>query len=122
MAYSDDFWFLSEDIGSFIALTDILIAEAKKLGLNTNTQKTETIWLMTINGRSIPVDGRTLKNVDNFVYLGSTLFEDGYVRREVRARTGKVSAAFSGSKRVRNSTDITRKTTLQLFNVIVMAV
>ena len=60
--------------------------------------------------------------VDRFVYLGSTLCEDGNIRRDIRARIGKASAAFEGLKNVWNSTSITRKIELQLFNALVMAV
>ena len=51
--------------------------------------------IMMTDGRSVPIDGRELENVDKFVYLGSTLCEDGDVRKEVRARIGKASAAFN---------------------------
>ena len=77
---------------------------------------------MMSDGRIVPVDGRELGNGDRFVYLGSTLCEDGDVRREVGARIGKASAAFNGLRSVWSSSDITRKTKLQLFNAIVMAV
>ena len=63
-----------------------------------------------------------MKRYDRFVYFGSTLCEDGDVRREVRGRIGKVSAAFIGLNKVRNSVGITLKTKLQLFNAIVMTV
>ena len=66
--------------------------------------------LMMTDGRSVPIDGRELENVDKFVYLGSTLCEDGDVQKEVRARIGKASAAFNGLKNVWKSSDITRKT------------
>ena len=122
LAYADDICLLGEDVDSIIALTDTLNAEAKKLGLNINTQKTKTMKLMTADGRGVTVDGQELENVDSFVYLGSTLCEDGDVRKEVRARIGKASAAFNGLKNVWSSTGITRKTKLQLFNAIVMAV
>ena len=122
LAYADDICLLGEDTDSIIALTDTLNAEAKKLGLNINTHKTKTMKLMTTDERTVTVDGHQLENVDRFVYLGSTLCEDGDVRREVRARIGKASAAFNGLKNVWNSTGITRKTKLQLFNAIVMTV
>ena len=122
LAYADDICLLGEDVDSIIALTDTLNAEAKKLGLNINTHKTKTMKLMTTDERSVAVEGQELGNVDRFVYLGSTLCEDGDVRREVRSRIGKASAAFNGLKNVWNSTGYTRKTKLQLFNAIVMAV
>ena len=76
LAYTDDICLLGEDFDNIIALTDTLNAEAKKLGLNTNTHKTKTMKLMTIDERSVAVDGRELENVNRFVYLDSTLCED----------------------------------------------
>ena len=81
-----------------------------------------TMKLMTTDGRSVPVDGRELENVDKFVYLGSTNCEDGDVQRKVRARKGKASAAFDGLRNIWNITSITRKTGLQLFNATVITV
>jgi len=78
--------------------------------------------LMMSDGRSVPVDGRELENVDRFVYLGSTFCEDGDIRREVGVRIGKASAALNGLKNVWSNSDILRLTKLQLFNAIVMAV
>ena len=122
LAYADDICLLGEDTDSIIALTDTLNEEAKKIGLNINTQKTKIMKLMLSDGRSVSVDGQELENVDRFVYLGSTLCENGDIRKEVGVRIGKASAAFNGLKNVWSSSDISRKTKLQLFNAIVMAV
>ena len=73
-------------------LTDILTTEAKKWGLNINTQKTKTMKLKIVDGRNVAVDNQELENIDSCVYLGSTLCEDGDVRREVRERMCKVPA------------------------------
>ena len=78
--------------------------------------------LMMTDKRSVTVDGHQLENVDRFVYLGSTLYEDGDVRREVRAKVCKVSAASNELENVWSSTGIQRKTTLKLFDAFVMAV
>ena len=78
--------------------------------------------LIVNDERNIAVDKQELERVDRFVYLGSTMCEDGDVRREVRARIGKASAAFNGLRNVWNSTGITRRTKLQLFNAIVMSI
>ena len=55
----------------------------------------------TASGRSVTVEGQELKKFDRFVYLGSFLCEDGDVRREVRARNGKATAAFNEIKKER---------------------
>ena len=52
--------------------------------------------LMTTDGRNIIVDGWELENIDNFVYLGSTLCEGGDVRRKLSARICKATAASNG--------------------------
>ena len=77
---------------------------------------------MTTIGKSVTVEGRELEKVDRFVYLSCNLREDPYVRREVGARIGKVSAVFTGLKKVCNSVRNTRKTKLQLFKTLVKAV
>ena len=78
--------------------------------------------IMANDERSIAVDGDNLERVDRFVYLGSTMCEDGDVRREIRTRIGKASSAFNNMKKVWNSSGISQKTKLKLFNAIVIAV
>ena len=102
-------------------LTDTLTTEAKSSGQNINTQKIKTMKLMTAEGMNVAVDDQELENAESFVYLASTLCEDGEVRREVGARIGKASANLNGLRNVWSSTGITRKTKLQLFNAIVKA-
>ena len=89
LADADDICLLGEDTDSIIALTDTLNTEAKKLNLNINNHKTKTMKFMMTDERSVTVDGHQLEIFDRFVYLGSTLCEDGDLRRDVRARIGK---------------------------------
>ena len=62
------------------------------------------------------------KRVNRFVYLGSTICDDGDARSEVRTRIGKASSAFNSMKNVWSSTGITQKTKVKLFIAIVMSV
>ena len=85
LAYADDVCLLGEDVDSIVLQTDTLPTKAKKLGLNINTQKPKTMKLMTADERNIAVDDQKLESFDSFVYIGSTLCEDGDVRRAVGA-------------------------------------
>ena len=77
--------------------------------------------LMKTDVKSNAVEGQELEIVMRFVYLSSAMSEDGGVRRKVRAGNSREPAAFNG-KKIWNSTDIIRKTKLQLINAIFMAV
>ena len=122
LAYADDICLMGDDVDSVTTLTDSLNDEGKKMGLKISTQKSKVMKLMTNDERSIAVDGDNLERVDRFVYLGSTMCEGGDVRREIRTRIGKASSAFNNMKKVWNSSGISQKTKLKLFNAIVMAV
>ena len=73
LAYADDISIIAEDVDSIIALTDSLVVEAKKLGLNVNIQKTKIMKIIITDGRSVTAEGQELEKVDRFVYLSSTL-------------------------------------------------
>ena len=83
LAFVEEICLLTEDVDSIIALTDNINVDDKTLSLNINIRKTKIMEITPANGRNVVVEGQSLEKTDRFLYLGSTLCEDGDVRREV---------------------------------------
>jgi hypothetical protein len=67
-------------------ITNTMVVEAKRVGLEVNTGKTKTMRVK-LNDQTPVYLGAN--EVDRFVYLGSTMCADGDVRSEIGVRIGK---------------------------------
>ncbi|WP_353805823.1 reverse transcriptase domain-containing protein, partial [Acinetobacter baumannii] len=75
--YADDICLISQKHEHRQSKTDRLAQEAAKTGLEINTEKTETMSLHTDQQSPIKIRGQELKEVDTFVYFGSTVTATG---------------------------------------------
>ena len=67
----------------------------RKHGLRMNLEKTEVMWIGEQEvDLHIVVDGKTIKQVNNFVYLGGTVCEDGGSSKEIQRRVQAGAAAW----------------------------
>ena len=86
--YADDLAIIAE---SKQDLQEVLVewkGVFEKHGLRMSLEKTEVMW----GGHqreelNIRLDGKEIKQVDGFVYLGGMVTEDGHSAAEVRRRT-----------------------------------
>ena len=97
----------------------------KNFGLTISTSKTEVMHQPAphkpYSEPHITVDGETLKNVNKFAYLGSTMSKSVSIDDEVDARIAKASTAFG---RLRSSTwerrGIKLSTKLKVYKAVVL--
>ena len=69
----------------------------RKHGLQMNLEKTEVMWIGEQEvDLHVVVDGKTIKQVNSFVYLGDTVCEDGGSSKEIQRR---VQAGAAATKR-----------------------
>ena len=60
----------------------------EKHGLRMSLENTEVVWVGHQREElNIRLDGKEIKQVDGFVYLGGMVMEDGHSAAEVRRRT-----------------------------------
>ena len=71
-----------------------------KTGLRINLRKTELVKINTTANTPITVGGKPIKEVESFVYLGSTITKQGGTDEGVTSRIGKARGAFIMLKKV----------------------
>ena len=93
-----------------------------KTGLRINLRKTELIKINTTANTPITVEGEPIKEVESFVYLGSTITKQGGTDEDVTSRIGKARSAFIMLKKVWTSKEISTETRMRIFNSNVKSV
>ena len=82
----------------------------RKHGLRMNLEKTEVIWIGAQEvDLHVVVDGKTFKQVNSFVYLGSTVCENGESDKEIQRRVQAGAVEGSGRHYVGQKTEETTK-------------
>ena len=122
MDYTDDVCLFAKDIEEMKMMTELVVAEANKVGLKINTRKTEIMRIRSSGNQRVIIDDTDLKEVEKFTYLGCEIRNDGDVRNEVGIRIGKAGAAFRMLDKVWNAHNVSLSTKLKLFNSIVISV
>ena len=82
----------------------------KKHGLKMNFDKTEVMWVGKHREElNIRLEGKDIKQVKNFVYLGGNISENGRVEVEVRRRIQAGANAWRNVEGVMMDRNISRK-------------
>jgi len=69
----------------------------------------------------IMIDGKEVKSVDAFCYLGSLMAADSSCDREVKVRIRKANATFGRLDKIWKKNGCSIKTKIRLYNAIVMS-
>ena len=65
--YVDDICLFAKDKDSLKAMTEIFVAEARKIGLKINTRKTEIKKIRCAQSQGVTIDGSNLKEMKKFI-------------------------------------------------------
>ena len=74
------------------------------------------------NDQRIKVNDEQVDDVEEFLYLGALLDKEGGATKDIQQRLSKARQTFYRLRRIWNSSEISRKTKIQLFKTIVRAV
>ena len=97
--------------------TSRLVEEAARVGLKISSKKSK---VMRINARK--VNDEQVDDVEEFLYLGALLDKEGGANKDIQQILSKARQTFYRLQRIWNSSEISRKTKIQLFKTIVRAV
>jgi len=92
------------------------------VGLKINLMKTELIKINTTAQTPITVNGKAIREVESFTYLGGVVDGLGGSDCDIKSRIGKARTAFIMLKIILASKDICISTKLQIFNSNVKSV
>ena len=85
--YAGDLAIITESKQDLQEVLDEWKGVFKKHGLRMSLEKTEVMWVGHQKEElNIRLDGKEIKQVDGFVYLGGMVTEDGHSEAEVRCR------------------------------------
>ena len=112
---ADDIALLSEDIKTAAELLHRVESAAANIGISVNVDKTKVmtpnIELEDQAGGLLSRSGRTIENVEDFIYLDSWI--DG-IERDIKVRKGKAWAALHRLRNIWNS-KLFQKLKIRLF-------
>lgn len=120
--FADDIAALSNTFSQMQAKTDKIAETSRQVGLQINTDKTETMRINHLQETPIKVEGQNLKDVPKFIYLGSTITTSGGTEEDVISRIKKARGAFAILHKVWSSNLIATKTKMQIFSSNVKSV
>ncbi|VDP30683.1 unnamed protein product [Schistosoma margrebowiei] len=96
--------------------TASVAAVSASVGLNIHKGKTKVFKHNTAYSNPITLDGKPLKDVESFTYLGSIIDEQGGSDADVKARIGKARVAFLQLKNIWISKQPSTNIIVRIFN------
>ena len=116
--FADDIALLSSRHSDMQEKTERL----SQLGLQLNANKTEEMRFNVTSSNKLKVDGKEIKQVDKFIYLGSVVSTEDSTRKDIKNRLSKARTAFHKLRPIWKSNNYSRKTKIKLYNSNVKSV
>ncbi len=120
--YADDIVLHSHNFGDMQAKLNNLVEESQKVGLRVNIEKTKDFRVNSRTTEAFRIGEEAIERVDNFLYLGSKIDENGGTLLDVQQTINKARGAFSRLKNVWSSSNINLHLKIKLFNACVKSV
>ena len=125
LLFADDAAIAAESLEELQDLVDRFSRASKAFGLTISIKKTEFLHQPKPSQHQtddhIYIDGTPLKNVDTFVYLGSTVTSNASLDKEIAGRIGRASSSFGKfTDRLWKDHDISLKTKMSVYIAVVV--
>ena len=123
LRFADDIVLLAESKKDLQALVSKVDAFSKKFGLTINISKTEVQVISREKVQiDIKIDGKTLEQVENFIYLGGVISEVPSSESDIKRRVGLAMGSMQKLNPIWKSKDIRNSTKLELYKVLVLSI
>ena len=124
--YADDCALAACSEDDLQELTDHFARAAAKFGLTISLKKTEALGQSShksiLANPHILIDGKRVKSVDNFKYLGSIVSKDCSMEPELSARIAKANSAFNKlTQRLWSKSGIRLETKVMVYRAVVLS-
>ena len=120
--FADDIALLSSRYVDIKDKTSRLVDEAARVGLKINAKKSKVMRINAKNDQRVKVNDEQVDDVEEFSYLGALLDKEGGATKDIQQRLSKARQTFYRLRRIWDTSEISRKTKVQLFKTIVRAV
>lgn len=122
LLFADDAALVSHSQQGLQSLVNSLAQACKGFGLTISLKKTEIMGQDVSEAPTININDYTLKVVEEFTYLGSTVSQNSSLEPELNKRIGKASAVMSKlSKRVWENNKLTTETKMAVYKACVLS-
>ena len=118
LRYADDTTLMAESEEELKSLLIKVKVESEKVGLKLNIQKTEIMASGPIT--SWEIDGKMVKTVSDFIFLGSKITADGNCSHEIKRRLLLGRKVMTNLDSIFKSRDITLLTEVRLVKAMVL--
>ncbi len=123
LKFADDIVLLKEDRVELQGNLDRINEAGEAAGLQINIEKTVTmVFGQEDIEDEMEIRGRSIKNVTEFVYLGSLLTWDNDCKKEIKRRIVRATGVMAGFKTIWNSKHISTETKISIIRTCVMSV
>jgi hypothetical protein len=92
--FSDEIYLLSQRYSDMKDKLVRLQEEAKLAGLNINVNETKEMRINTQTEEKQSIGNKEIEQVENFIYLGSIVTQDGGTDQDINQRIIKANADF----------------------------
>ncbi|KAI5739477.1 hypothetical protein M8J77_019725 [Diaphorina citri] len=121
LMFADDCALVAETPELLQDILNIFVFEAQKLGLRVNEEKTEVMFISTPE-ENISINGKVIKTVQNFKYLGTVIQSNGQIDKDIQHRLNSASINFRNLyDRVWKPHELSLKTLLQIYETVVLS-
>lgn len=121
LAFADDIVLPADNKEDLITLAEILINEAKEVGLNVNREKTKYMCIggRTQRLRSLQVGEHDFQGCSEFKYLGVTITKDNIELVEIENRIAAANRCFWAVQKLMSKKILSRTTKLRIYKTII---
>ena len=113
--FADDIALLSSRHVDIEDKTSRLVEEAARVGLKINSKRSKVMRINARNDQRIKVNDEQVDDVEEFLYLDALLDKEGGATKDIQQKLSKARLTFYRLRRIWNSSEISRKTKIQLF-------
>jgi hypothetical protein len=125
--FADDVALLADSWMALALMLERMEAVTQDYGINISTKKTEVMCVRREQERlaveDVVMRGEMLKQVDEFVYLGSVFTADGRCTRDVERRKAVAATAYNTlESKIWRRREISRGIKMRIFNAVVLPI
>jgi len=122
LRFADDIGALAESNQGLQDNMNSISLEAERLGMKMNLEKTEVQYIGKEKvAMDISIGGTTLKQVDEFVYLGSKIEGNGSSDQDVKRRIGLANGVVQSLASIWRAEGISVKTKVRVYETLVLS-